>query len=68
VFLDRELKNIQKAKDTLAKRMDLRRMTIMLDILSMRAKARAAVSGLRAGLAAAELVRDLLSGRKNRGC
>jgi hypothetical protein len=68
MFLDCELKRIQEAKDNLAKRCAMRRMLLQLDTLAMRSKVRGVLSGLKTGLAIAELVRGLLSDRKNRDC
>ena len=65
MFLDSELKRIREAKENLAKRCALRRMMLQLDVLAVRANVQEAFTGLTAGLAVAELVKDLLSNRKN---
>lgn len=68
MFLDRELKEIGKAKDILAVRCEFRRSLLRLDLLGLRSRMRGALSALKTGLATAELVKDLLAGRKDRGC
>jgi hypothetical protein len=68
MLLNGELRKIHDSKEVLVKRGDMRRMTFMLDILATRARVRGAVSGLQAGLAVAELIRSLVSGRKGRDC
>jgi len=67
MFLDRELDTLQAAKDSLVNRCAMRRMMLQLDALNARASVRRAFSGLQAGIAVAELVAGLLSGRGNRG-
>ena len=67
MFLDRELKDISKAKDILAVRCEFRRSLFRLDLLGLKSKTRGAFSALKAGMAAAELVRELLVGRKGGG-
>lgn len=66
MFLDRELDNIQVAKDVLAKRCAMHRLMFRLDTMAARSRVRGVVSGLKASLAVAELVKDLMSGRKDR--
>jgi len=66
MFLDRELNNIQEAKEALTKRCALHRLVFRLDTLAARSRVRGVVSGLKASLAVAELVKGLLSGRKDR--
>lgn len=66
MFLDRELNNIQAAKDVLAKRCAMHRLVFRLDTLTARSRVRGVVAGLKASMAVAELVKDLLSGRKDR--
>ncbi|MFP5222211.1 MAG: hypothetical protein ACLGSA_07980 [Acidobacteriota bacterium] len=66
MFLDSELRDIQVAKDALTKRCAMHRMMLQLDALSVRTKAGGVVSGLKAGLAMAELVKDFLSSRTDR--
>lgn len=68
MFLDSELTKIRAAKEALAKRSAMRRMMVALDAVEARAGVRGAVAGVRAGLAVAELLRDLLSGGKKRDC
>ena len=68
MFLDCELRRIQETKDNLAKRCAMRRMMLQLDTLAVRTKVRGVVSGLKTGLAIAELVKGLLSSRKDQGC
>lgn len=66
MFLDRELSDIQTAKDALTKRCAMHRLVVQLDTLTARARVRGVVSGLKTSLAVAELVKDLLAGRKDR--
>jgi hypothetical protein len=65
MFLDRELEDIRKAKDILAVRCEFRRSLFRLELLGLKSKTRGAFSALKAGMVAAELVRELLIGRKD---
>jgi hypothetical protein len=66
MFLDRELREIRKAKENLAMRCEFRRSLFRLDLLPLKSRVREAVSAWRAGVAAARLAKDLLAGRRDR--
>ena len=65
MFLDSERARLQAAKAVLVKRCDMRRMAMSLDIAQARAGLRGALSGVKAGVAVAEMaVRALTGGKK----
>lgn len=64
MFLDREIKSIQKAKDSLAVSSELRRLLVHIEFQSIWGGARRTLSNLSLGLGVAEQLLGLLRERK----
>ncbi len=65
MFLDRELRDIEIAKAAVSKRCAMRRLSLQLDILVVRARVRGTVSGMKAILTVAGLLAGIFSSRKD---